>query len=72
MPSGLDGGVAADVGAVGEEESPPPHPGRALASSTATTPTTHLRRVSMSRDYQRAGEIRGRVRVLLWLSRLTV
>jgi hypothetical protein len=42
---GFGEGVATDVGAVGEEESPPPHP---ATVSTATTPTASLRRVSMS------------------------
>jgi hypothetical protein len=45
-----------DVGLVGEEESPPPHPATVPISSTATTPTAHLRRFSKRRAYQEAGE----------------
>jgi hypothetical protein len=35
------------VGAVGEEEAPPPHPTVVPTSSTAITPTTSLRSFSM-------------------------
>ena len=43
-------GVSSDVGAVGEEVSPPPQPAAPLTSSAATTPTTHLRRFNISRQ----------------------
>ena len=49
FPVGVGDGVSSDVGAVGEEASPPPQPATPLTSSAATTPTTPLRRFSMRR-----------------------
>ena len=48
-PVGVGDGVSSDVGAVGEEASPPPQPATPLTSSTVTTPTTPRRRFNMRR-----------------------
>jgi len=50
FPVGVCAGVSSDVGAVGEEASPPPQPATPLTSSTVTTPATHLRRFDIRRQ----------------------